>query len=59
MTDRAQSNSIWQSIVRQDLRDGWGAEDIAVRRAYDLEAVRSEIAILRESGELQKILRRE
>lgn len=58
MKDKAQSNSMWQANVRRDLSEGWGVEDIAVRRAYDVNAVRAEVEILRATGELEKLVRK-
>ncbi len=53
----AQRNSMWQAHVRRLLREGYGAEDIAVLTKYPVRDVRQEIAILRESGELAGIYR--
>lgn len=52
----ADSNSQWQSRVRSLLKEGLGSEDIAVKLRCDLAAVQREIQILRESGDLKKIL---
>jgi len=55
---RAQRNSMWQHTVRKMLGQGYGVEDIAVRRGYEPDDVRREIKILREAGELAAIYER-
>lgn len=41
-------NSQWIGQVNRLLREGLGVEDIAIRLKCDVEAVRVEVAILRE-----------
>lgn len=53
MTDQALRNSAWIGKVRQLLREGQGVEDIALKLKCDVTAVRSEVSILRELGELE------
>lgn len=48
-------NSAWQGRVKSLTAQGWGSEDIANRLGCDLQDVRREIQILRESGELKKM----
>jgi len=49
------SQHTFSEHVRSYLLDGWGVEDIAVLRGYDLDSVRLEVRILRESGELGRM----
>lgn len=49
------SDYTFSEHVRAYLLDGWGVEDIAVLRGYDVDAVRLEVRILKESGELAKM----
>lgn len=51
----AQRNTMWQARVRALLREGYGAEDIALRFDVTAEAVRAEIAMLRAEGELTAV----
>ena len=51
-------NSQWICRVREHLREGFGVEDIAIRLKCDVEAVRAEVWILREQGDLERIYRR-
>lgn len=51
----AQSNTMWSSRVLSLLKDGFGAEDIAVIMKSDIASVRREVEILREEGTLAKI----
>jgi hypothetical protein len=53
----SQQNSMWIYRVRKLLKLGFGVEDIALREKCDVECVRAEVAILRESGELSRIYR--
>lgn len=53
---QADANTRWQTKVRDLLKEGLGSEDIAVKLKCDVSAVRREIQILRESGELKKIV---
>lgn len=55
MDKAARQNSDWQGRVKALLREGWGCEDIALFTGRPLEAVQSEISILRQTGELNKI----
>ncbi len=55
---KAQQNSMWQHHVRKMLAQGFGVEDIADKRGYDVDDIRREITILRESGELAAIYER-
>lgn len=55
----AQRNTMWQARVRELLREGFGTEDIAILTETHPETVRREVAILRESGELKNIYRRQ
>lgn len=54
-----QRNSNWQAHVRRLLREGYGSEGIAVITKYPVEDVRTEVEILRVSGELKNIYRRQ
>lgn len=51
----AQRNTMWQAHVRALLREGYGAEDIALITDMPAEAVRAEIAMLRAEGELTAV----
>lgn len=55
----AQANSNWQGMVRTLLRDGLGVEDIALRLKCDVAHVRAEVEILRHSGDLARMFRRD
>ncbi|WP_162947032.1 hypothetical protein [Ruegeria sp. EL01] len=55
---RAQQNSMWQHAVRKMLGQGYGVEDIAVIKGFNVDHVRREIRILREAGELSAIYER-
>lgn len=55
----ARRNDQWIGAVRKFLRLGLGVEDIALHIHCDVEDVRREVRILRESGELAKIYRGE
>ena len=52
-----QRNTHWQTSVRRLLREGYGAEDIAIKLKCSADDVRREIHILREEGRLTKIVR--
>lgn len=54
----AQSNTMWQARVKLLLREGFGAEGIAIITGSSADDVRREIEILRASGELKTIYRR-
>ena len=54
--DPALQNSIWINKVTRLLAEGFGTEDIAVKLKCDIEDVRREVAILRESGHLKYTL---
>lgn len=54
----AHLNSMWIGAVREALRLGFGVEDIAVQLGCNVESVRLEVSILRQSGELKKIYER-
>lgn len=54
----AHSNTMWQARVKSMLREGFGAEDIAIITGSSADDVRREIEILRASGELKTIYRR-
>jgi hypothetical protein len=49
---------MWQHAVRKMLGQGYGVEDIAVIKGFNVEDVRREIRILQESGELDAIYER-
>lgn len=51
----ARSNSQWIGSVNALLREGYGVEDIARRLKCSVEAVRLEVAILREEGLLERL----
>lgn len=55
----AQRNTNWQARVRRLLSEGYGVEDIAKLTKYPAEDVRQEVEILRASGELTEIYRRQ
>lgn len=55
----AQRNTMWQAHVRRLLSEGYGVEDIAVITKYPVAEVRQEVQILRASGELTEIYRRQ
>lgn len=55
METEARRNSRWIGSVVRLLRDGYGVEDIAVMLRCDAQAVRDEVAILREEGRLNAI----
>ncbi len=44
--------AVWRSHVANALRDGYGAEDIAIRLACTPAVVRREVSALRASGKL-------
>jgi hypothetical protein len=52
-----QSNSTWQGRVVALLRQGYGAEDIAIRLNCAADDVRREMEILRQEGRLRDIVR--
>lgn len=52
----AQANSNWQQRVRSLLSTGLGVEDIAVSLSCDVQAVRCEVQILRDSKELPDVI---
>lgn len=52
----ATANSQWIARVRILLGQGLGSEDIAVLMSCNVEDVRREIQILREQGDLKRIL---
>ena len=54
-----ESNAMWQDRVKTLLRDGLGVEDIAIRTKTTAENVRREVEILRATGELTEIYRRQ
>lgn len=45
-------NDAWQQRVRFHLSQGLGVEDIALKLRADVESVRREVDILRETGAL-------
>ena len=51
------TEGFWMKI-RNDLRLGYGVEDIALRHKFDPQDVRDEIEVLRMEGELKGIYRR-
>lgn len=55
----AQRNTMWASRVRRLLSEGYGAEDIAYIAQCSADDVRREVEILRASGELTEIYRRQ
>lgn len=55
----AQRNTMWQAHVRRLLSEGYGVEDIAVITKCPADDVRREVEILRASGELKDIYRRQ
>lgn len=57
MTPRA--NSQWIGRVRALIREGYGVEDIAVKLGCDVACVRTEIEILRQSGDLKVMFGRD
>lgn len=54
----AQRNTMWIARVRGLLGQGYGVEDIALATQTPVEAVRDEITILRQSGELEVLYQR-
>ena len=54
--DPALQNDIWMRKVWALISEGFGTEDIAVKLKCDIESVRREVAILRESGHLKYVL---
>lgn len=46
----------FRSAVASDLRAGYGVEDIAVRRGYDLERIREKVKDWRARGFINAIL---
>ena len=50
------TNDHWQNDVRWLLHEGYGVEDIALELDCTVEAVRLEVRILRESGELEALV---
>lgn len=46
----------FRQTVAADLRAGYGVEDIAVRRGYDLERIREKVADWRARGFIRPIL---
>lgn len=48
-----QQNTMWICRVRESLKAGFGVEDIALRENCDVEDVRKEVIILRESDSLK------
>lgn len=55
----ARANSQWIGRVKALIRDGYGVEDIAVKLACDVACVRTEVAILRDMGELNDLFGRD
>lgn len=53
--DKARRNSHWICRVREDLAQGFGVEDIALRLSCAVEDVRREVRILRDEGLLARI----
>lgn len=53
------SNSRWQGRVKNLLRAGYGADDIALQLDCAPETVRTEIRILRATGDLEEIYMRQ
>lgn len=59
MASRAQQNTVWQTKVRRLLSEGLGVEDMIAQYEMNGADVRREVQILRESGELSQIYRRQ
>ena len=55
----AQRNTNWQARVKQLLRMGYGVEDIAIQTRKRVSKVRAEVEILRVTGKLTEIYRRQ
>lgn len=48
-------NTSWICRVRTLLKEGFGVENIAIKLNCDVQAVRNEVVILRELGELGRM----
>ena len=48
-------NDAWQTAVRGLLKQGYGVENIAIKLKCDVQDVRREVAILRDSGEIARM----
>lgn len=55
----ARANSQWIGRVKAMLADGLGVEDIALRLSCDVQAVRDEVSILRQTGVLNDMFGRD
>ena len=55
---RNKANEQWQRYVKSLLGQGWGVEDISVKMGCDIEHVRAEVQILRQSGALKRVYNR-
>lgn len=49
-------NDVWQGDVHALLRQGYGAEDIAIKLNCRADDVRREVQILRETHQLARVL---
>lgn len=54
---KADENTAWRAKVHQLLGDGWGVEDISIMLSCDVDHVRREVQILRDSGRLERVVR--
>lgn len=52
-------NTGWQVKVRNLLSQGYGVEDIAIRLKCGVEDIRREVAIYRQEGRIEDIVRGE
>jgi len=55
--NKAQKNTMWSRKVRTLLKDGYGVDDISIMTKTDIEEVRLEVKILRETGQIKGIVR--
>lgn len=51
-----QANTMWQTKVHRLLKAGYGIEDISVKLGCREADVRTEVTILREEGDLRRVL---
>lgn len=45
------------AAIRADLKEGWGVEDISIRRQVTADTVRDYIGHLRRCGDLEALVR--
>lgn len=55
--NKSYQNSQWICRVREELKAGFGVEDIAIRLNCDVADVRAEVGILREGGDLKRMFK--